>query len=367
MGTVKVIVRGAGFLVLAHALVYRPWQLRWGATADEVAADLPGDELIGHPTWEATRAVDVEAAPDLVWPWIVQMGAHPRAGWYSYDWIDNGRIRSATTIRPELQALRTGDRLPMMAGSSGAFVVEAVDPGRSLVLASRERGGIVTATFVLTPHGAGRSRLVHRVRFRVPATPAGVAFAAVMDLGDFVMSRRTLLGVRQRAECLSRRRRGGPEPTDHSPETRLVFDLSVPVRRSAQDVYAMLADIQDLEPIPRAAGVKMTKTPVGPTDVGTRWHEQVRMAPGLWMRIESSVTAAEPPALLGMDFSSLWFTGHLDYRIEPTSEGCVLRQQERLALRGPLSVGRGPVDARMRAQVLDRLAEVREVAEARAG
>jgi hypothetical protein len=67
-----------------------------------------------------------------------------------------------------------------------------------------------------------------------------------------------------------------------------------------------------------------------------------------------------------MDFSSLWFTGHLDYRIEPTPDGCVLRQQERLALRPPFTVAEEQVDAALRARVLDRLADIRDVAEARA-
>jgi hypothetical protein len=90
------------------------------------------------------------------------------------------------------------------------------------------------------------------------------------------------------------------------------------------------------------------------------------MVPGVWMRIESVATATEPPTLLGMDFSSVWFTGHLDYRIEPTSDGCVLHQQERLALRRPFTPAEGPVDARLRARVLDRLADLRDVAEDRA-
>lgn len=351
---------------LVYTMGYHPWQLRWGATPDEVAEELPGDELIPHAQWEATRAVRIEAAPEAVWPWLVQMGASPRAGWYSYDWADNRGIRSAERIVPELQHLEVGDVLPMTAGSADGFRVEAIDEARSLVLASRHQAGIVTATFVLRPVGPGHSRLIHRVRFRVSGTPSGVRFASIMDLSDFVMSRRTLLGIRQRAERLARRRRGGPEPTDHSPQTRLRFDLSVPVRRDAQDMYALLADVQDLEPLPRAPGVRMTKSPGGPTRPGTRWHEQVRVAPGLWMRIESTATATEPPRLLGMDFSSAWFTGHLDYRIEPTPDGCVLRQQERLALRGPFTAAEERVDATLRARVLDRLADLRDVAESRA-
>lgn len=348
-------------LGVAYALVYRPWQLSWGATAREVTERLPGDEIVTRAQWQATRAVDIDADPEIVWPWLVQIGAYPRAGWYSYDWVDNGRIPSATSIRPELQALAVGDWLPMTPGSSAAFVVEAIDPARSLVMANRERGGVVTATFVLRrrpPHGC---RLLQRIRFRVDAS--GLAWAAAMDAGDFVMSRRMLLGIARRAERMARRTRGGPEPGDHAPDRPLTFDLSVAIRRPPATTYAALADVQDLEPIPRTAGVRMRKSPLGPTRVGTRWHEQVRMAPGLWMRIESTVTDARPPDLLGMDFTGAWFTGHLAYEIEVTPDGSVLHQRETLRLKRPFTFLSRQVDARLRTRLLDRLADLRDVIE----
>jgi hypothetical protein len=253
----------------------------------------------------------------------------------------------------------------MTAGSTSGFTVDAIDAGRALVLRSDDPDGSVSAAFVLRAADQQRSRLVHRVRFRVRPTPRGVTFAAMMDVSDFIMSRRTLLGIRDRAQRLSRRTRGGPPPTDHAPGTPLEFDLSVRVRRPASAVFALLADVQDVEPLPRAAGVRMSKTPQGPTHEGTRWHEQVRVAPGVWMRIESRATHVQPPARLAMDFRSVWFTGHLDYRIEPTPGGCLLRQQETLVLRRPFTATEGKVDARLRARLLDRLADIRDVAEAR--
>jgi hypothetical protein len=351
--------------LLAYALAYRPWQLRWGATPDEVAAELPGDELVPHAVWEATRAVDIAARPEHVWPWLIQMGASPRAGWYSYDWADNGGTPSASELRPELQHLEVGDLLPMTAGSDEGFRVEAIDSPRSLTLASRDRDGVVTAAFVLRPAGTGRTRLVHRVRFRVRPTRRGLTFAAIMELSDFVMSRRTLLGIRARAERLARRTRGGPPPTDHAPQTPLEFDLSVPVRRPAAAVYALLADVQEAEPLPRTAGVRLSKTPSGPTHEGTRWHEQVRVMPGVWMRIESAATDTAPPHALGMDFSATWFAGRLDYEIRDSPDGSVLRQRETLRLRGPLAPFATQVDARLRPRLLDRLADVRDAIEAR--
>jgi hypothetical protein len=66
------------------------------------------------------------------------------------------------------------------------------------------------------------------------------------------------------------------------------FDLSVRIRRPAPDVFALLADIQDAEPLPRRATLRMEKEPTGPTAVGTRWHEAVRIIPGYWLHIETS-------------------------------------------------------------------------------
>ena len=77
----------------------RPWQLRWGATDEEVACSLPGDDVVQHATFNATRGVTIQARPEEIWPWVVQMGIN-RAGWYSYDWIDNLGRPSAQRIIP---------------------------------------------------------------------------------------------------------------------------------------------------------------------------------------------------------------------------------------------------------------------------
>jgi menaquinone-dependent protoporphyrinogen oxidase len=108
------------------------------------------------------------------------------------------------------------------------------------------------------------------------------------------------------------------------------LDLSVMLRRPAQELFALLAEIQDAEPLPRRTAVRMEKDPSGPTAVGTRWHEAVRIVPGCWLRIESIVTEMEPPVRLGMDFTTRWFAGHLTYEIETTQDGCILHHRETL-------------------------------------
>jgi hypothetical protein len=111
------------------------------------------------------------------------------------------------------------------------------------------------------------------------------------------------------------------------------FDLSVAIGRRPADVYAFLADVQDAEPLPRRAAVRMVKDPPGPTRVGTVWREAVRLVPGLWLHVDSVVTEAQPPHRLGMDARSPWFTGHLTYEVKPAEDGSVLRQREELVPR----------------------------------
>ena len=143
------------------------------------------------------------------------------------------------------------------------------------------------------------------------------------------------------------------------------FVSSVGIHRPLTDVYAFLADVQDAEPIPRYANVRMVKEPDGPTSVGTRWHEQVRLLPGYWLHVESVVTEVEEPVRLSMDFSSRWFAGRMAYELTPTADGCVLRQREvirpcrRMALLGGL-LGRS-----RRRHVGQRLQDIKRVLEER--
>ena len=122
---------GLGAVVgVAYLRVVRPRQLRWGATDEEVARALPGDELVAAPTFDATRAITIEARPEDIWPWLVQVGVS-RAGWYSYDHLDNLGRPSARRIIPELQGLKPGDVLPMSPdGKQGCGSTPSTDRAR---------------------------------------------------------------------------------------------------------------------------------------------------------------------------------------------------------------------------------------------
>ena len=107
----------AAFGTLALAAAIDRYGKRSGATRAEGRATLPGDELVPSPRWQSTRAITIDAPPDAVWPWVVQMGfpSH-RAGWYTPHWLDGQmwriEARSADRIVPELQQLAVGDRVP---------------------------------------------------------------------------------------------------------------------------------------------------------------------------------------------------------------------------------------------------------------
>lgn len=99
-------------LALLSSLIYiyciRPFQLNWGTTTYESSKSFPGDGLIQNPEFVATRAITIQAAPEEIWPWIVQIG-YKRAGFYSYDWFDNLAKPSSSIIMNEFQNVKFGD------------------------------------------------------------------------------------------------------------------------------------------------------------------------------------------------------------------------------------------------------------------
>lgn len=120
--------------LVAGTLLVRSRQLRWGATAEEVGATLPGDDLIPDACLVATRAISIPTPPAQVWPWIVQLG-QGRGGFYTYDVLENLAgcdIHSAAGIVPEWQHLEVGDSIRLHP--TLGMEVAAVDPPRSLVL-----------------------------------------------------------------------------------------------------------------------------------------------------------------------------------------------------------------------------------------
>jgi hypothetical protein len=116
-----------------YAAVVRPRMLRSGATLEEVEGPYPGADLVPGSTRGSTMAVTIDAPPERVWPWLVQMG-HDRAGWYSWDRLDNFGQPSADRIHPEWQQISVGDRMVSAPNGKYWFEVAALEPFRFLAL-----------------------------------------------------------------------------------------------------------------------------------------------------------------------------------------------------------------------------------------
>jgi hypothetical protein len=186
------------------APLWRHWHLRWGATPAEAAAVMPGDELVPVSHFTATRAVTVDAPPEAIWPWLMQVG-YLRAGFYSYDLLDNLGRASANTVLPEWQDLRGGDIAAPMANPptpATSFVIAHASPPEQLVWAKPDS----TWSWTLHAMPDGRTRLVTRLRQRYRAAAATVVTVILAEFGDFPMMRKMLLGIKQRAETATNAR-----------------------------------------------------------------------------------------------------------------------------------------------------------------
>ena len=191
-----VAVTVLALLAALFQLVYRPWQRHWGATQEEVARAMPGDDIVVGADFVATRAVTIDARPEEIWPWIVQIG-YRRAGFYSYDGLDHDGVPSAERILPELQKLAVGDRLPL--SNTADAVVRQLEPNRSLLLQVGrypDLPGAFTWAWGLHPIDEERTRLVTRLRWRA----GGAASVMLLDALEIWMMRKCLLGIKRRVE-----------------------------------------------------------------------------------------------------------------------------------------------------------------------
>ena len=202
----------AGLLAAAGGVAFtgyiQPWYSRWGATDEEVKRTMPLDERIPDANVCTTMAITINAPPEAIWPWLVQVGDPPRAGYYSYTLIEKLvglDIENARRILPECQAVEVGQALD----KNGTMVVQAVDPGRSLVLGPPESVDLLACTwaFGLYPIDGVSTRLVTRVRTKwsyrhmLRASPPYTwPMWLLIDPGAFIMERKMLKEIKRLAE-----------------------------------------------------------------------------------------------------------------------------------------------------------------------
>jgi len=206
---ILVAVAGVAAATVASERLYRRYLrarvLSWGATAEEAARPLPGDDLLESADIVATRAIRIDAPPSAIWPWLVQMGPG-RGGAYTYDWIENLfglNMHSADQIHAEWQNLKVGDVLRSREDRPG-MRIETLD--RERTLSNRSEAGDWVWTFVLVPEN-GSTRLISRNRIAMKGAAAGQRLGMlVMEPGSLVMERKMLLGIKRRAERSVRER-----------------------------------------------------------------------------------------------------------------------------------------------------------------
>jgi hypothetical protein len=201
----------------------RPWYLRWGATDAEVARPMSLDAHVPDPMLNSTMAITIDAPPEEVWPWLAQIGDPPRAGYYSYTWIERLvglEIENTDVIMPQFQTLRVGEALD----TGGTMRVLAVEPAHYLVLGPPDSVDTVQCTwaFGLYPVGEQATRLVTRCRARwsyrrmLKEMPLYALLPwFLIEPGAFIMERKMLLEIKERAER-TRMARIRPSPLDPS-------------------------------------------------------------------------------------------------------------------------------------------------------
>lgn len=150
---------------------------------------------------------------------------------------------------------------------------------------------------------------------------------------------------------------------EHDHSVSLTFDLSVEISAAPGAVFDFLADIQDHEPIPRDAHVRMVKHPPSQTRRGTRWDEHVRLFPGVWLTVASVATDVDAPTTLEMEFRGRWFDGDLTYTLQTSEGGTTLHHREVIRLKRPLGWFPGRVEHVLDRQLRQRLTDIKALVE----
>src|ERR1035437_173664 len=192
-----------GSLVVVSFPRWERFCLTWGATSEEAADYLLGDELLENPDIVTTRAISIAAPTQAVWPWLAQMGSG-RGGVYTYDWIENLfglDMHSVDVVLRQVQDIKIGDA-QSLAKNGPKLRVAAANLQSALVLRSDDGNWVWGFTLLAEDSG---TRLISRNRIAAPGSSclSRAFYRYVMVPGSLVMERKMLLGIRQRAEGLA--------------------------------------------------------------------------------------------------------------------------------------------------------------------
>lgn len=199
------VLAGLGVLAIVLIFALLPWMDRYGAMDEEINASYPGDELVPDPRITYTRAVSIAAAPEEIYPWIAQLGAD-KGGMYSYTWLEaliQCPQTNADRIHEEWQGLEVGDKVLMCSDENmpPAYLVAMIEENQTIVLGHKEKDDWVEVwQFNLMPQDDGTTRLVIRSR----SAAEGWFWDAIRP-GEFIMMRRMMLGIKERAEGMAAR------------------------------------------------------------------------------------------------------------------------------------------------------------------
>jgi hypothetical protein len=199
------ILAGLGVLAVLLMFALLPWMDRYGATDEEIAASLTGDELVPNPRISYTRTVSINASPEEIFPWIAQLGAD-KGGMYSYTWLETliqCPQTNADRIHEEWQGLEVGDKVLMCPDENmpPAYIVAMVKHDQAIVLGHKEIDDWVEVWQLnLVPQNDGATRLVIRSR-----SAAKGWFWDVVRPGEFIMMHRMMMNIKERAEGISAR------------------------------------------------------------------------------------------------------------------------------------------------------------------
>lgn len=211
---VGVLAALEGVALIVWNLIATPFigrrRLQWGTEGTEANDTLPGDEFVEHPRWSYTLAVDVDASPEALWPWIAQVG-QGRGGFYSYQTLENMlgcKVVNTTEILAEHQHPVVGDEV-FLHPTAPPMRIGVVDPPNALVLVgspvditSEGSWGASSWQFVVHPRADGGSRLLTRGRSDYSSDwKSRLAFGRFpIEAITFVMSRKMMLEMKRLAE-----------------------------------------------------------------------------------------------------------------------------------------------------------------------